>query len=109
MNAETITLKNIDFYNNNFDFSSVSYQGGFLNIESNSFFASNCTFKKSLGSTGSAVSITSSDSQASYSFVSCKFENLIALVSGAAVHILGMLKAANLTFESCNFNSIASN
>ena len=39
INAEAIALINFYFYNNNFDYATQSYQGGFLSIESNNLVA----------------------------------------------------------------------
>jgi len=103
-----VILTNSNFLNNNFDTQIHSFQGGFLVIESNTFSASNCKFQKSLGSSGSAISITPSNPSAAYFFVSCTFENLIASLYGAAVYISGVLKSAVLTFEFCEFKEIAS-
>lgn len=108
LDAKTITLSDSNFLNNNYDLSETIFKGGFLDIQSNSLIVRNTTFIKSLGKKGSAVSITPSNSGASYLFSSCVFKNLIASTQGAAVYVTEPLNSTALTFWNCSFTQIAS-
>lgn len=108
LNGLETTVNNSNFTNNNYGKSIQKFQGGFLDIQSNNFAATNTIFKNSLASKGSAVSITSSSSGANYSFNSCIFSSLIASTSGAVVFMAEVSNSTVLSFDSCLFTEIAS-
>lgn len=111
--AHTIFIKDTHFINNNYDpltqVLGSSYQGGYLDIQSNNLEVISTEFKNSIAEKGSAVSITPSNSGASYKFTSCTFDTLLAATYGAAVYIPEAMNSTSLTLDSCTFSGIASN
>jgi len=78
LNSKNVNLTDSSFLNNNYDLEVQSYHGGFLDIQSNNFIASNSSFSNSIGNKGSAVSISPSEAGAKYQLISCNFTSLIA-------------------------------
>lgn len=73
LNTNSVSITDSVFTNNNYDFDSGAFTGGFLVIESNKVSMLNTNFTKSLAITGSAITLTPSKVGAVYTFTSCYF------------------------------------